>query len=72
MQTRLDDHQATGMMMWATPTAMRNTCRQWLDSTSRSRYLTRCNQMFAWMRDRMGDGNGWMMHGGNMMGVGPP
>jgi hypothetical protein len=72
MLTQLDDHQATGMMMWATPTAMRNTCRQWLGATGRSRYLTRCDQMFTWVRDRVGDWNNWMMRGGSMMGLGPP
>jgi hypothetical protein len=70
MLTQLDDRKATGMAMWATPTAIRNTCHQWVDETGEPRDLVRCDQMFAWIRGHVGDWNGWMMRGGTMMGVG--
>jgi hypothetical protein len=68
MLAQIDDRHATGMMMWATPTAMTTTCRQWVVDAGDARDLARCDQMVAWMHSHMGDWNTWMMGGGTMMG----
>jgi hypothetical protein len=70
MLAQLDERKTTGMMMWATPAAIRNTCRRWVDEAGNPRELVRCSRMFDWMRGHVGHWNSWMMRGGSMMGTG--
>ena len=72
MHDQLTEGKATGPTMWSAPTAMRDACRRWLHDTNNTSDLPLCDQMVQWMTNHAGNWNGWMMHGGGMMGAGSP
>jgi hypothetical protein len=73
MDQQLRNGQMTGPTMWGSATALGSTCREWMDTDSRASISTTaspgwCSEMVSWMKQHIGNWNGWMMHG-NMMGT---
>ena len=68
MRSQLAHRSVQGTMMWATPAAMRDSCRRWLLETGHATDATRCDDMVAWMTGHSTDWSGWMMHRAGMMG----
>lgn len=70
MSSQMGSGHTMGDAMWGDPDRMRNTCRQWMSSTSTTTSAASgdwCDEMVAWMQTHMnGDWDGWMMDDGTM------